>query len=231
MKLLDKKRLTSDANIQRKEQIDEGVRIARAVDKNREELASLQKQRELFFASQKAELDKAIGSRVEELEKLNQDIEKAKIERAELRKPLDDEWHQLSKDKTALRTEEEGFRLQKDEFNREKEKVEADKKLNTRNSEENERVKAETLQLNTLAQEKLDEAEKIRVRATQGEADLNARIEREAKDIALKRQQIDIDSKDIARREKAIEVRQKEQDDRERYLIDRYKTLSKITKL
>ena len=56
MKLLERKTLTSDFNLQRKMQVDEGVIIARKVDVLREALTSLEGQHKNFIAGMRQDL-------------------------------------------------------------------------------------------------------------------------------------------------------------------------------
>jgi len=72
MRLMDRKKISSDFNIQRKMQIDKGVTIAKKVDVLRETLVSLEAQHDKFIAGSRQELMNATKD-LEEKKKIKQD--------------------------------------------------------------------------------------------------------------------------------------------------------------
>lgn len=230
MKLLDKKSLTSDANAQRKQQIDEGVRIARAVDINREELASFEKQRADFIAGSKAEMMKVIAPLVDQKEKLEHDIKKAEEDLAEKRKPLDREWAILAEDVLALHKGQEKLELDQNELSKEKERNGEDAKRNVKDRASINSDREAIGILTRDVQAKLDEAERINAETKRNAETHARRIDEEVREITRDRTQNDVDAKDLARREEVLALEKVKIENDKKWIKDRYTTLLKIDK-
>jgi hypothetical protein len=95
MKLLEKKQINATVQIERKNQIDSGIFLASKVDKLREDLLNLEKQRSDFIKGSKEQLQMAIGDLQKQKDNLEFEIKEATKRLAKLREPLDEEWKQL----------------------------------------------------------------------------------------------------------------------------------------
>ena len=102
MRLLDKKAISSDFNVQRKMQIDEGTNIARKVDVLRETLVSLENQHKTFIAGMRQDLINQTKALEEQKSAVQGEVKQLEQRRKELLKPLDDEWAKLYDKETIL---------------------------------------------------------------------------------------------------------------------------------
>lgn len=84
MKLLDKKQVNSQANAERKNQIDEGILLATKIDKLRMTLSSLEEQHRLFIGGIKKELEDQTSELIKTIANLELDIEELKDDKENL---------------------------------------------------------------------------------------------------------------------------------------------------
>lgn len=230
MKLLDKKKIASDFNDQKKAQVDEGVRIAKQVDILREELASLEHQREVFLAGSKLELTKATGVLLEKIETLKGEIKKLEEKKEELRKPLDDAWAKLTEDLLALQKDKDEFKTSEYELSKEKKRIEkATERLTARENEFAENGRA-IAKLNIQAQQLKDEAERINASAKHEYGEQTRKFTEANAELAKKQRQADIDAKDNERVRKVQEKRELDLNNREKAIDDKYQTLLRTIK-
>ena len=109
MRLLDKKTINTKLQTEKKQQIDEGVFIAKKIDALRENLAILEKQQADFIDGSKHELGKAIGGLIRQKEKLERDIKAQKEVKKKLQEPLDKEWTECHNKRVQLEKWEESL--------------------------------------------------------------------------------------------------------------------------
>lgn len=95
MKLLEKKTINQAVQAERKTAIDSGIFLATKVDKLREDLLNLEKQRADFIAGSRQELEDAIGDLKIQKNSLDFEVKEAIKRLAKLREPLDEEWKNL----------------------------------------------------------------------------------------------------------------------------------------
>jgi chromosome segregation ATPase len=121
MKLLKKSTIQSDLASQKKQQIDEGVAIARKVDELRLKLANLQVQEKAFLEGMQAEMEKKTGALGREIEARQEEIHILEAEKLELLKPLTAEWDLLSAKTAELeQVKVDLLRVSSDALNKEK---------------------------------------------------------------------------------------------------------------
>ncbi len=230
MKLLDKKKILSESNAQKKEQIDEGVRIAKKVDILREELPRLEKQRADFLAGSQMELDKAIGSRIEKKATLDREIKVAGEELARLRKPLDDEWAKLSEDVVALHKEQEQLDADKNELSKKAKGIEeSEKRLDARETAVAERERITGL-LNNEAIDLKTEAERISNVTAKEKEEHTKKLEEETAQIAREQKAIEVATNLNEHNKKVLDRREAKVTERERIVEDKYQTLLRSIK-
>ena len=103
MRILSKTQISTDSAFIRKQQIDEGVAVAKKVDAMRQELANFQKQRTDFVEGSKQAIEEQLAPYLQKLEYLKREIHRLEKMREELRKPLDAEWEVLEIAKIGLK--------------------------------------------------------------------------------------------------------------------------------
>ena len=95
MKLLTKADSLLQQTLSKKDIIDEGVRIAKSVDGLRQEMLSLQQQKELFIKSNQDILNSELSGLLKEKELLLAELKQIREERLRLLEPLDKEWAEV----------------------------------------------------------------------------------------------------------------------------------------
>ncbi len=95
MKLLSRKTVINEAADQRRQAIDEGLQIARKVDKLRETLASLEKQHTDFLKGMEGELKSKAELLLNEIALRKLEIVQLDERRKALLEPLDKAWEQV----------------------------------------------------------------------------------------------------------------------------------------
>jgi hypothetical protein len=173
MKLLPKSKINEQVNAEKKANIDAGVFLARKIDALREEVLTLQKDRDIFISGSQQVINDSLSElfiKNDNLEKENRDLE---WKRRELLKPLDDEWNTLDKDWTSktiflkdlqdIRKRDEQL-TQKEKSTKENEEKISDILARTRReASDTEKAKANTLSLKEMAQRKYEIAETERL--------------------------------------------------------------------
>ncbi len=96
MKLLKKQSVNTQAAVQRKMQVDEGVKIAQKVDTLRQTLGNLQQQHDTFVNGMKAELERTTQGLSDGIENKKRELKELEVERQKLVAPLDREWQQIN---------------------------------------------------------------------------------------------------------------------------------------
>lgn len=225
MKLLDKKKISSDFNTQRKMQIDEGVQIAKKVDVLRETLVSLEAQHKSFIAGSRQELINATDTLQNKKATLEGEIRKLEEKRVLLMKPLDDEWAKVVEDKEELAKSWNEFKtLEDDLYEREStikkteeaiEKtrqklsfLETDAEQETRDTKED-RAKAKVIR---------KEAEDFRDTTTRS-------LETDSKRISDREKEINAWAKTMELHQKTLDEKEKILNDIDRAINDKYETL------
>jgi len=92
MRLLDKKTIVQQKNLERKREIDEGVKLANKVDSLRETAAKEEKNLFQFRDANLAQVKKDIDRLLNQKEALNNELEALSKQREVLQEPLDREW-------------------------------------------------------------------------------------------------------------------------------------------
>lgn len=126
MKILSQKQVNASVAESRKQQIDDGVKVAQKVDLLRGEVAEMQKAKILFMEQSKKEIEQATTPLYERLENLKSEVLSLELRREELLKPLDEEYDILRLKKEELNRDREEFVIKKSEFNEKEEELEQD---------------------------------------------------------------------------------------------------------
>ena len=102
MKLLKKSQIIEKQNSERKSVIDSGLVLAKKVDALRQDMLSLEKQRNDFIRGSQEQLEATIGNLKNQKIGLEKEIEEQKKILTKLREPLDEEWIKLNNAKEDL---------------------------------------------------------------------------------------------------------------------------------
>ena len=169
MKLLPKIKINERVNEEKRQNILAGVFLAKKVDALREELLTLQKDRDLFITGSQQVINDSLSSLQQKQDSLSKEIKELEVKRKELLKPLDDKWAEVNE------LQEEFLRERKENAFDRKELNEREKIIETRENEitkiaeqirykesEAEKARNDILVLKELAQKEYEIAETAR---------------------------------------------------------------------
>lgn len=220
MKILPKKQDIDRAKAEeRRKEIDEGLNLARSIDKLREARQTEEKNLLDYRANAVRQVQAEIASLAQQRDDLKGEIRIARINRAELLKPLNKEWEEINQEKEKIRKEKELITLSKESIKLAEKKLDDDRKevsklaLRSRqNEEETEKAKSEAISLKQMAQ---------------GEYEM-ARDERMAQSEAYERKMLELDQREREYEAgiKTNEIIKKEYEEKEADLIIREKHLA-----
>lgn len=225
MKLLSKNRISSDFNVQRKQQIDEGVAIAKRVDVLRETLQSLEAQHKRFIAGSRQELENATGTLILQKADLEGEIRKLEERRTKALKPIDEEWEKLNESKAIYNSEVQTLSLKKEELYERESKI-------TKIESDNENTRQKLLELKEFAERKAGEAITDAGNAKKSRKEAETDRNSQTRDFAERDRELTKTDQELANQTKYLEMvkenlnlREKELNDRERFINDKYATL------
>lgn len=230
MHLLKKSTVQSEAQKERKKQIDEGIFIAKKVDTLRQTLGSLESQHGKFLSGIEEELGQRTQPLLLKISSLQKDIEDLEDKRNLLLIPLDKEWAEFHKKQALQDQKEKVISSKSDSVSQKEQKLKElgmglkDKlfKVKTR---ERELVKTQSLAEEELylSKQTRKESEEIKKHSIEEAKEITQGLkEREAK-VAVREREVEM-------REVAVEKRQKTQDTRETAINDKYETLLRTQK-
>lgn len=227
MKLLPKKQVQTLVEDQRKNQIDEGVMLARKVDALREKLADLQKQHSLFVMGMEDNLQEKTGKLFERIQGLETEIKLLEVKKAELRKPLDLEWQKLKTDKESLVAKTSEIEGVLSQIRGKEERI---GKRDTESKEKLNHIKIRERELERT----FDKADQLRVEAEKVFLQKNNEKEKQDKEFSERSSKLDIAESAIKsfqftllQRQGQIEMREKENEAEKIRLVDMRKTLER----
>lgn len=224
MRLLTKSELDEARAKQRKLEIDEGMKLAKHVDKLRVTIAEDQKTLGQFAASNKQLLLKEIEDLVSKRGELRTELVTLHEERNRLLEPLDERERELTERSQRLTDREENLLAREREYTGEKialdtlrREAEGDATRSRENVARTEKLHTEALvRLRTLEQDKKQHETQAETRTKA--LDLRERLLEQRITALDKREER------LAERAKQLDARERQQNDRERQLEDIYQT-------
>lgn len=164
MKLQSKKQLNNQFQETRRQEIEEGVKLAKKIDVLRETLASLEKQHETFLAGMGRELDEKTKEQRLEIARLQSEIKQLEERRKVLLAPIDDEWVKLEEAKQKLEEDKSLIDIESNELQKKKQGIEEEeerlgkvRETIKNDRDEADRVTRETNELNIQARKYRDD--------------------------------------------------------------------------
>ncbi len=223
-RLLPKRELETKKASERKVAIDEGITLARKVDKLRETVAFEEVRLKQFREASVAQT-KEIAELVEQKQQVAYDIQKLEQVRANLRTPLDEEWAKVRKERAELEESKELYDLNSRSLSFAQKVYFADTKvLEDREA----RAVAKDLALDLRG----DEIEAIHLDALKVLVDARNNAQATAKTLEVQAREISTREINVLGHERSIESREDfnrqreiELNKRERTINDKYATL------
>lgn len=102
MRLLSRPEVSSQANQQRKEQVDSGIYMAGRVDKLRTTLLELESQQADFIRNNQRIIGESLAEGISRKAQMKVEILLLEVRLEELRKPLDAEWKEIEEQRSEL---------------------------------------------------------------------------------------------------------------------------------
>lgn len=211
--------------IERKMQIDEGLVLAKSVDELRRMRLDLERNFEEYRVTESKKIQSEIDKLTEEKEILTRENIQAKQLRDELKKPLDNEWIEVRKEKDKLITERnelfldrERFKAEVGEHEKEYIKITQNIEKTKQNEKDSEKAKNNSIHLESLAQKEYEQARNEREKHL-------ADYERKISQVNKRIQEYDVALKTIDIREKQVQEKESELIIREQDLARRIKYL------
>lgn len=128
MKLLPRSELNTRINAEKKATIDSGVFLAKKIDALREELLTLQKDRDIFISGSQKVINDSLRDLQQKQDSLSKEITGLEIQRKELLKPLDYKWKEVNEVQIKVLKEKEENRRDRERLNLDEEKIAKTKK-------------------------------------------------------------------------------------------------------
>lgn len=215
MKLLEKKQINENIQIQRKNQIDSGIFLAKKIDALREELSSLEKQRTDFISGSRKVIEDELSNLQSIKKHIENEIKESEKKLAKLREPLDKEWANLEQQKNNIIN----IKIQTEQYFQEIIKEKNNIKILQNELDELHKT-AEDHEYKTYIY--LESARQDKKQAKNLLTEIQSRIERQEKEIYQKEIEIDRKEKDIKQREEKLK--------KEKIVFNKEKKLLEIKK-
>lgn len=225
MKLLDRKFVTVNVAEQKRQQIEEGLMIARKIDGLRVQLSELEKTRSLFIENTEEELKKKTAPLYTKLKKIEKQIQDAQVIRNELREPLDQEWellnqHEADYEKKQIDLEELSETLKNREINIGLKEAEIEA-----NARKQQLLLEEAKTNVTESRQDRDEAKKIVIIAQEKESVINKTIFQKMSNIDLKERENEFHQNNNGKIAEQLKIKELALMVKEKEIADRYATL------
>ena len=227
MKILPRKIANEVIQDKKRQQIDEGLLIAKKVDALRGSMLELENQRAYFIEQNVNEINKATSQLYADKQELENEIKALEKERKKLQEPLDKEWENLSKVSETLKNETLILADKKEDFkNREinlkKQESDSEKRENT-----NILIQKEFERLLDESNKEKQEADSILKEAEQIVSNTDKDISKRIKEVLIKEERAEFDLKANKQITFLNELRGEELNKREIQLKDREETLKR----
>lgn len=222
MRLLPKKQVIASLALQKKNEIDSGLNLAKKVDALRDTLGKEEANLLSFRSGTIATVQAEIDQKVRELEGVKREIQVRSAELLELQKPLDFEWNLIHR-------KQEELEIQKINLLSRIEAVSQQEKVHTTNAYNIELEKARMADIKRTEQELLEIAS-----AKEREADAKLQKANQVEyhtNIALNEREVNVRQREEAVQNgfDSIERRRKQQDERDLEFVAREKLLADQT--
>lgn len=227
IRLLDKKSVNVQVAIEKKKQIDSGIKLASKVDAVRETLLEEEERLAKFRSETIARTQVEIDAKIKEKDGILAQIKARKEELLELRKPLDEEWEMVNSGRSEL-NELQVMLLQKDSeldqgiaLNIQRERL---------NKEEEQRIASErerTCHALTEADLMREMASGILVSARTKADDVISNAQRKDETSGKRELAVEVREREVAKEASRLRKIEKQQKDNERAIADKYETLAR----
>lgn len=225
MKIPDKKDANAQTQELKRQQISEGTEMVKRVEALRAALNSLQEQHKYFIEKSKEELARETTELFGQKEILKAEVVSLTAIRAELQRPLDEEWKKLKEEKIV-------FERSKEKFNVQGEKIDArERELKVREVriditlERAEKAQIESEEKNRQASKNSLEAENLLKVIQNTKQDIDIKIAKRIEEIKIKEEAVEFEKQGVENVKRLNDLKEKNLQVLERQLNDRKETL------
>lgn len=225
MRLLDKRTVNAEVATQKKQAIDEGLRLARKVDALRDSVQVEQGNLEDFRKNSIALVQAEIDEKLREKTNLESQLARLRWERQEFNKPVNVSWVTLGRQKEAIETIKDTLYAKRGELDH---GISLNIQRERENEEERRRLSAERLEIEqTLARTQTTEKEAKDLLIVAQEESNRILSDAKEREKIVKQREIAVEDKEVylTKVEKMQQDKEKEQADKDREINDRYQTL------
>lgn len=225
MKLLDRNTLNNQKSLERKREIDEGVKLARKLDTLREEVSKEEVKLKKYLAETSHEVQTQINALVEEKSSLEEEIQTLSEERKILVEPLDNAWKEVKEREVKIsEKEEELIQKYEDIKNKEKELRKRKAELDLEEERQQDSQKGIAKLFKEASQETL-KARSLVQDATRREKEVDRKATETTRILTNREKEIEAREIDLGNLRIFLEKKDKELQNEDRRLKDLYQTL------
>lgn len=225
IKLLNKSEINTKKSLDRKREVDEGVKLAKRVDTLREVHAQEEASLEKFRVETVRVINEEISTTAEKLDVLKKEVKELEEKKAEALKPLTEEWEKLEAEKDVIVADQEILTKKESDFR------EAEKQLDIRTKsleDEEKRIESNRERADKLLLDASEKNEKAKTFLTLSEekmAKADDYANKKSADIMEAENRIMSKEEKLNAREKMLNEREAELNDRDRLLKSQYEQL------
>lgn len=230
MKIPDKKVANTQAQELKRQQISEGTEMVQKIEALRKALNSLQEQHKYFIEKSKEELSRETSELFGQKETLKAEVLSLTAVRAELQRPLDEEWKKL-------RDEQAIFERSREKFTVQDEKLEArERELKVREAriditlERAEKAQLESKERSRQIQIDGLEAENILKGIQNAKEGADIQIAQRLEEVKLREDAVEFEKQGVEHVRKLNDLKEQELQEKESKLKDQHETLKRAKK-
>lgn len=230
MKLLDKDEIVQKKNLERKFEIDEGVKLASTIDTLRDTKAKEEKTLKVFRDASFTQIKKDLAVLGEQKVFLTEENRSLQEQNRILRIPLDDEWKTLKEEKQKLEESKKEHSSNISEFLEQSRALDKREKDLESEEEDMNEERAETRRLLEGAVETSGQAKFVLAEATKTAEAIITKAEVREKEVISRELTVSARERDIISSKELLDSRKVSLDIRERKINDKYEQLLRTTK-
>lgn len=230
MKLLTKQAVNIQSAEIKRQQISEGQDLVKRIEALRAAHSSLQEQHKNFVNKSKEELNRETTELYGQRETLKSEVESLTVVKAELQKPLDEEWRRVRQESTTIATEKERFLLEQLSFERKQSEFGLEKSRLDNRAEKLSQLESAVNERERKSIIVSEESEKIIQEVRKNQQKAETQIAKRLKEVLRKEKAVDFEKQGVEQVKKLNKLKEYELADLERQLIDRQQTLERTIK-
>lgn len=230
MKLMKKAEVNTQAQELKRQQISEGTELVQRIDALRKAHTELTEQQKQFVEKAKEELIRETTELYGQRELLKADVVSLTAIRAELQRPLDEEWKKLKDAQRIFEKKSTEVSDKDEELDAKERALEVKEARIDITIERAEKAQIEAEKREKESETMLIESENILKNSKNRREEIDAQIADRMSEAGIKENEIEFNRQGVEQLIKLNNMREKDLDERERKIDDKYKTLLRTEK-